>query len=350
MHPYFQLFYIFVSIKNNLTQNETTMKKILLLLCLFALFTNTKAQDSTSYELEFSDGYKDVVTFNYTGIDSCFKHYFSFEFINLGLFFGNEEPLPLGTFITNFDYHFYPGDNNQYFYGNLYIPILDGARMEPESDEYKTVRVYIDGGFSQAFYSKSKVKDKKLNFYNPDRQVAGYDYTLHTAKLPVHYQSKWMYRGGIGLHQRGISRYAENNTIEIDDIRYSAASERSMILQLGISRSKYTQMNYTSQGFGSQKAAIINHMYFDLLAAPFIKLEGEAHNSEGQIVETGALDQLNELTRNMFGWRFGIKYQGSTVKATSRGTTAGIEFGNIPGLANGGGYCLFKYGMLFYWN
>ena len=327
------------------------MKKILLIFSLLALIGTAKAQDTTTFELEFTDGYKDVITFDYSSIDSCFKNYFSFEFINLGLFFGKQEPAPLGTFITNFDYHFYPGDNNQYFYGNLYVPILDGARMDPNVDDMKVVRVYLEGGFSKAFLSKTKIKERKLNFYNPDRQVSGYDYTLHTAKLPVYYQSKWMYRGGIGLHQRGINNYAEYEYahIEIDSVDYNAGSERSLILQVGISKSNYSKLYYNSSGFGSQKAAIISHMYFDILLAPMVMLSGEAKYPDGTI-ETGSFDELDQLPQNLLGWRFGLKYQGSTVKAKSRGSSLGLEFGSIPGLAAGGGYLLLKYGMQFYWN
>ena len=326
------------------------MKKIFTCIPFLLVCFTAKSQDTTTFEIKFTDGYTEVVSFDYTSIDSCFKNNFSFDFFDIGLFFGNQEPSPLGTCITNFDYHFYPGDNNQYFYGNLYVPILDGSRMmDPNVEDMKVLRVYLEAGFSKAFVSKTKLKDKRLNFYNPDRQEAGYDYTLHMAKLPIYYQSKWMYRGGIGFHQRGINAFAENSTVEDGEIRYNAGSERSLILQAGISKSNYYKLFYNSEGFGSQKAAVINHIYFDLLMAPVVMIKGEVQNANGT-TETGSFDAFDELPHNLLGWRFGMRYQGSAVKAKSRGTSAGIEFGSIPGLANGGGYVLFKYGMEFYWN
>lgn len=324
------------------------MKNYILIFCFCISGIVIYAQDSSVYELEFKNGYKETVIFDNTKIDSCFKNYLSFDFINLGLFFGHQEPAPIGTIATNIDYNFYPGDNNRYFYGNLYVPILDGARMEPNVDELKTVRVYLDAGYSKAFAGKTKKDEKTLSFYNPDQQAAGYDYTIHRATLPIYYQSKWMYRFGLGLHQRGVNYAAEDDHITIDSVTYAVGSERSLILQAGISKSKYYRINYTSEGFGSQQSAVINHMYFDLLLAPVILLTGEATTDEGA-VETGSFSELNELDRHFIGWRFGIKYAGSSIRAKNRGTSAGIEFGSMPGLASGGGYFLLKYGMQFYW-
>lgn len=325
------------------------MKTPLLFLALSAICFVSKAQDSIAYEIEFSDGYKELVTFDYSSIDTCYRNYLSFDLINLGLALGNQDPAFLGTIGTNIDYHYYPADNNKYYYGNLYIPFLDGARMDPNVNEMNVWRIYLDGGYSKAFSSQTELKERKLNFQNPERQVEGYDYTVHQAKLPVYYQAKWMYRTGIGLHQRGIYAVSDNSAIYEDSLSYIAGGERSLILQGGISKSSYYKLNYKSQGFGSQNASIINHLYLDLLFAPLVLISGESYTN-GKFSSAGALDQFKELQRNYIGWRFGLKYWGSATRSKMFGSTGGLEFGLIPGLANGGGYILFKYGMIIFWD
>lgn len=327
----------------------------LLLLTAAISFGQNNSRYENTYEVTFEDNYSEVVTIK-DNPEDIVKNYIDWSLLRFGIYFGHDEAAVWGPFIASVSYARLLKGNDQFITTDFNFPIVDVAKMNYYRGERRLSRLYMEGFYNYGFTDWETEKEKKLNFYNPDRQTGEPNtYTIHRAELPFITERQLAARAGLLFMQRSIynqnlDQLLPDNQNEQDGLISNIYGTRSVIIGIGITLNKIINLEYESEGFGNQKSHYFGNTYLDLLIAPLTSnfYSRSLYNPDCSCfdeIEYGAADESLDLDVNPIGFRIGFNKKASLVRSTKFGQTLGVEGGVLPGLSSGSGYVMINYGL-----
>lgn len=319
------------------------------------LYSQQDSKYEATYQVTFEDDYVEEITIRDNPAEIV-PNFIDWSLIRFSGYFGNNEGAVWGPFIASVSYARLLDKNNQFITTDFMYAIVDVAKLNYYRGERRMSRIYVEGFYNYSLFDWETVKEKKLNFYNPDKQKdVPNTYTIHRAELPFATERQLAIRGGIMFVQRPIYNpqldlLLPDNQVETDPIISNIYGTRSVIIGAGITLNKIINLEYESEGFGNQHSHYFGNSYVDILFAPsamnyYSRREHVESCSCFEEFENGKTDESVDLEMSPIGFRIGFNKKASLVRSSKFGQTMGVEGGVIPGLSSGAGFFLINYGL-----
>jgi len=318
---------------------------LLLLTLAFLIGGNSEVYSQKKFNVDFGDDYKEVVEFVDNNPDHIQKRFLTIGLLGLRLISFDEVSSVSGPFVADIKWQKFIDKTDKIVQVAFYFSPIEAQKLEYDH-KYEVYPMSIDMNFGKSFLTKQKVKKLKLNFHNEARQEQGYDYTIHRAKLPVNFQTKFYGRVGAIYNQYSDGRY-----FGIDSTKINIHSVKSVALYVGISKLRMGFLHYKSDGFGEQKGSWMSDVYFDLMYAPVLSGFGTHEyyskvTNNDTVLDEGLLPNTgSKMELHRFGMRFGSTRKSALTKAKV-GAEMSYEIAYFPGLGDSYFYFGLGYKLL----
>lgn len=317
-----------------------TSKTIASLVLLFT-FIQFSGFSQKQYDVKFDNGTESTIFFVNNDANNILKNYTTLGLFDVKISSIGSVGSVAGPFILNLKHQRFIEETDKMLQAEFFFSPIDEIMLS-SSGSYSLFNASFDANYREAFSSKVKTKKKRFNFIESNFYATS---TVYRVRLPVEFERKFYYRGGIHYNQ-----YTDDRSIENDGKRTTIEGVRSLAIYGGISKLRMTYLDYKSSKFGDFKTSYFSEMYFDVLFSPILLAYGR-HGNYGSYsfspTEEGLLKLSDyNIKRHPFGFRLGGNAKVPWIK-NNKGSEYSYEVAYLPGIEANYFYVSFSYKIYF---